>query len=73
MKFNSKIYQETSQRLRHSANQGYIDMRELLDSLQHAVLEGKYLRNYSPEYLFAMGIEYQKTIQLREIGDENNE
>ncbi len=66
MKFNSKIYQETDERLRHNANQGYMDMRELLDSLQHATLEGRYLRNYSPEHLFAMGIEYQKTLQSKD-------
>ena len=61
MIFNSKIWHETIALLNYNSNQGYMDMRELVHTLQIS----NFVRDHSPESAFAMGIEYQKTIQAQ--------
>lgn len=62
MKFNSEIWNETVQRLTHNSNKGYMDMRELINDIQNI---GDFQIDTTFEDSFAMGIEYQKTLQTK--------
>ena len=69
MKFNPDIWNETIKRLTHNSNAGWKDMRELVHDIQTIK---DFQIDSIREGIFALGIEYQKTIQLREETVQNN-